>query len=361
MFQLGRGDAENAHPDLDTGVDQGDRPEAGPCTVFISGDGTVTVDGEVIATATSGDAAQTVVLDRLHQRALDRAAPVEASVLDQQRRMVLRIRVREDGASELLEDPRPLEDPKPLDVATTTALGPSHVTVTPAPSPPADAPAVPTAASAPEAAGAGTGSRPGGDTRNGASGDDDTAVPTAFAMPAQSPPLPAIHTPTPSVSASAEPVAVPEELVTAVTLVCETVTSGELTLAKVQAAALERQAAHHFGPDHLYTLEARALEAHVAHLMGDHATATTLSLQVAALRHRQGDARAREDIERALASWELLATPFTAIPLGRRLLSLWDQIAGAAGTERYAAAEQRLSTLTRVTPPAFAASMASIL
>ncbi|MFJ3671053.1 hypothetical protein ACIPSE_31785 [Streptomyces sp. NPDC090106] len=158
---------------------------------------------------------------------------------------------------------------------------------------------------------------------------------------------------------STEEITVPEEIAAAVTLVCEAVTAGELTQAKAQAAVLERQSAHHFGPDHLYTLEARALEAYVAHLLGDHAMATTLSLQVAALRHRQGDIRAREDIERAVASWEMLAAPFTAIPLGKRLLSLWKQIGGTEGAERYAAAQGRMQAMARVTPPAFAASLRS--
>ncbi|MFD9286659.1 hypothetical protein ACFWD7_58070 [Streptomyces mirabilis] len=334
MFQLGRRGAENAHPDVDTDADQGNRPGAGPCSVLISDIGTVTVDGEVIATASSSDAAQTVILDHLHQRALHRAAPVEASILDQQQAIVLRIRVREDGASELLEDPKLLKAPKAPEVTPPPGPAPAPAPVTPPPGPaPAPAP-VPSPPSSPP-----------------------TAAPTT---PPQSRPSPVDHTPSSTVSSSAEPVGVPEALVTAVALVCETVNSGDLAEAKAHAAALERHAVHVFGPDHHYTLEARALEAHVAHLMGDHATATRLSLQVAAARHRQGDIRAQEDIERAVVSWQLLTVPFTAVPLGRHLLSLWSQISEAAGTERYAEAERRLSMLARITPPPFGASMTRV-
>lgn len=117
MFQLEQRGAMNAQAELDpaavavavgadadagasAGAERDDGSGGRPCPVFISADGTVAVNGEIIASAASGDAAQTAVLDHLQQRALALATPVEASVLDQQRRIVLRIRVREDGASE---------------------------------------------------------------------------------------------------------------------------------------------------------------------------------------------------------------------------------------------------------------------
>ncbi|TQJ46545.1 hypothetical protein [Streptomyces sp. SLBN-115] len=379
MFQLEQRGVKNAQTELGpaagAGAERGDDSGGRPCPVFISADGTVAVNGEIIASAASGDAAQTAVLDHLHQRALALATPVEASVLDQQRRIVLRIRVREDGASELLEDPLPLDlaDPSPVPGPAPAHPGPTASPVTPTPpavsAPPAapapsavpSAPEVPGSGAAPSA-GAGAGAREGEGrgSRSGPYRDYDTAILTALRTPTHRPPAQAVQAPNPSPHPSPGPVAVPEELVAGVTLVCETVTSGELALAKIQASALERQAAHRFGPEHLYTLEARALEAYVAHLTGDHAAATTLALQVAELRHRQGDLRAREDIERAVAFWELLSSPYTAVPLGRRLLPLWNRISGADGTERYAAAGRRLSLLAQVTPPEFAAALRNI-
>ncbi|MCX5372140.1 hypothetical protein [Streptomyces sp. NBC_00103] len=397
MFQLEQRGAMNAQAELDpaavavavgadadagasAGAERDDGSGGRPCPVFISADGTVAVNGEIIASAASGDAAQTAVLDHLQQRALALATPVEASVLDQQRRIVLRIRVREDGASELLEDPLPLDvaDPSPVPspapahpspTAAPTYPGPTASPVTPTPPPvsaPPAAPAPSAVPSAPEvpgsgaAPGPGAGAGAGAGSRSGPYRDYDTAILTALRTPTHGPPAQAVQAPKPSPHPSPGPVAVPEELVAGVTLVCETVTSGELALARVQASALERQAAHRFGPEHLYTLEARALEAYVAHLTGDHAAATTLALQVAELRHRQGDLRAREDIERAVAFWESLSSPYTAVPLGRRLLPLWNRISGADGTERYAAAGRRLSLLAQVTPPAFAAALRNI-
>lgn len=109
------------------------------CHVLISADGTVSVGGEVIATAT-GDTAQTAVLDHLHGRAVVLARPVEASVLDHQRRATLRIRVWQDGASELMADPSPLDkDVPPAPPAPSS--GPAQA---PAPAP---APAAVSAAS----------------------------------------------------------------------------------------------------------------------------------------------------------------------------------------------------------------------
>ncbi|MET8945667.1 hypothetical protein ABZX30_19270 [Streptomyces sp. NPDC004542] len=262
---------------------RGDRFGGGPVPVFITTDGTVAVNGEVIATGATGGTAQTAVLDHLHEHARALGAPVEASVLDEQRRTVLRIQVREDGASELLEDSLPFDEPK----APSTHPGPAGPQTLPAP----------------------------------------------------------------------EPVSAPEELAAAVALICETVTSGELTSAKLHTAALQKQSARRFGPEHLYTLEARTFEAYVAHLMGDHITAATLWLQVAELRHRRDDVRAREDVERAVASWQLVVSPFTAVPLGRRLLALWEQIGAAEEAQHYQAAEHRLASLSQVAPPAFAASL----
>ncbi|MFJ3674019.1 hypothetical protein ACIPSE_47050 [Streptomyces sp. NPDC090106] len=359
--------------------------------VVIAADGTVTVDGEVIATSASGDAAQTAVLDRLHQWALDRSAPVEASILDQQRRLVLRIRVREDGASELLEHPLPWDVPDRTPVPASSsvsvpvAVPASEPVAVPEPAPLSGFGPAPAPGPGPgPGLGTGPGPRPGPGAQEaggtGAGRDYDTAILTALRTPPPAPeslpvpaparpravpvpPAPAVvgvpQRPVPGLPRPA-PLPVPEELAVGVAMVCETVTAGELSLAKAQASALERQAARAFGPEHLHTQETRALVAYVAHLMGDHATAAALSLQVAEARHRSGMEGAREHVERALTDWELVTAPFTAVPLGRRLLPLWDQISAAGGTERFTAAEQRISALSSVAPPDFARCLEEI-
>lgn len=95
-------------PTTDTGKD--DAPPLPQCNVFISTDGSVAVDGQRIEVA--GSSAQTAALDHLHQLAMAMEMPVEASVLDQQRRSALLIRVRPDGASELIDAPLSLDDPE---------------------------------------------------------------------------------------------------------------------------------------------------------------------------------------------------------------------------------------------------------
>ncbi|WP_329538507.1 hypothetical protein OG568_60960 (plasmid) [Streptomyces sp. NBC_01450] len=410
--------------------DKDDVSGSGLWHVLIAVDGTVTVNGDVIATATGG-AARTTALDHLHRRAVALARPVEASVLDEQRRATLRIRVQQDGASELLGDPIPFDKPKAAPAAPSppvptpapgpgTApspgsgprLGPGPI---PAPEPgPASGSApglapIPASGSLPEP-GAGPVPAPpqAGGPRQPERPVDVTAepymdsattvlkpvrvppalrrtvpapvvtepsVPGAPPAPARStradgpdaPPAAEGHTAppvgAPPIAASVPndlataPVTVPDELAANVALICETIAGGDLALAKIQASALERQAVHHFGRDHLYALEARSLEAYVAHLTGDHGTAAALALRVAEVRHRQGDVRAREDVERAFYSWELVLSPLQSVPLGRRLLPLWNAISAAEGTERYKAAERRMSALTQVTPPSFAASL----
>lgn len=336
-------------------------------SVVITTDGSVLIDGLVIKTAASGDTAQTAVLDLLHQRALSLSSAVDASILDQQQRVTLHIRVREDGASELLSEPVFLDTveasppPVPPAPSSTPSTGPLGKTD-------AKQDAVPDPNARPEQ----------GATQR----DQDTTILTAVepvrptvrpgpeALPgsrqqAQAPlPPPPLSRPAaqaPMSDSVSDLTPLPEELVAGVALVCETAAVGDLALARAHASALERQAARRFGPEHLYTLEALALEAYTAHLTGEHASATALALQVAEARHRQGNSRAKADIERAVAYWELTTSPFAAMSLGNRLLPLWKLIGASEDGDRYSAAERRLATLSRVTPPAFAAALKDVL
>ncbi|MER6961942.1 hypothetical protein ABT335_49840, partial [Streptomyces sp. NPDC000618] len=92
------------------------------CHVFIASDGTITVDGEDIEVA--GGSAETAALDHLHQLALTMAGPVEASVLDHQRRLTLVIRVGADGASEFLKPPVLLDELRAASPAARNAAAP---------------------------------------------------------------------------------------------------------------------------------------------------------------------------------------------------------------------------------------------
>ncbi|MEU6602913.1 hypothetical protein [Streptomyces flaveolus] len=192
-----------------------------------------------------------------------------------------------------------------------------------------------------------------------------TPVPQAEPTPRQeaSAPLhdPVTATPAPSAKTALATVGVPPQLAGAVARVVEAVADHNLQLAEDTVTELKQLAASTFGPEHPHTLETYGLEAYVAHLGGNQAHSTAISLRVAGLRLRQGDPRALEEVQRAAATWELLTAPHTAVPLGGELLTLWRRIIGAdaAGDtvdipEGIRAVESRLHAFVRVPAPLLA-------
>ncbi|MEU2339878.1 hypothetical protein ABZ608_41200 [Streptomyces sp. NPDC013172] len=416
MFQQAPSKAKSADPATAPGTVTGkeDGPVMSQCHVSIGADGTATIDGR--AATVAGESVQTAVLDHLYQRAVALTRAVEASVLDHQQRISFRILVRPDGASQFLDTPVRLDEygsspqvvpaPAPSPPAVPVPLHPTAGADVPSPEPtpleedysepqttilkipaassrrhtPAPVPETPPLPSTPPPTAPETPPLPSTPPPTvvrapTAPSDPDVpvrAVPDLPRIPESSAPRTAQSVavtagageqrpapPPQTARTKSAQVAVPAELAAGAALVWEAVTAGDLVLARVRAAALVQQATHEFGSGHLYTLESRALEAYVAYLSGEHGKATALSLQVAELRHQQGDPRAREDIERAHATWELLNSPYTAVPLGRKLLALWDLIAAAAGTQGYIAAEKRLSAFSRMSAPSFAAPLQS--
>ncbi|MFI6347468.1 hypothetical protein [Streptomyces sp. NPDC050560] len=80
------------------------------------------------------------------------------------------------------------------------------------------------------------------------------------------------------------------------------------------------------GMDHPHTVEARALEAYLAHLAGDHHEATVLALSVARTRCVAGDARAHAEVARATAAWQWLEDEKAALTHGHELLNMWERL-----------------------------------
>ncbi|WP_432032043.1 hypothetical protein [Streptomyces antibioticus] len=117
---------------------------------------------------------------------------------------------------------------------------------------------------------------------------------------------------------------VPGDIAERVVRVNALVLTGRLDEAFAEATGLRESLSGAAGAGHPYALEARALEAYVAHLRGDHRQATVLALSVARIRCGAGDERAPTEVARAAAAWQLLDDDRAVVVHGRELLGMWD-------------------------------------
>ncbi|MBQ1093499.1 hypothetical protein [Streptomyces sp. B93] len=114
---------------------------------------------------------------------------------------------------------------------------------------------------------------------------------------------------------------VPDQLAELVRLVGESLDSGAPERAAALAFRLREHTVRAFGPGHPHTLEAHALEAYVAHRSANHRLATDICLELARVRHGQGDPRAHEELTRAVAAWLRNDDVPSAVEQGRALLA----------------------------------------
>lgn len=121
----------------------------------------------------------------------------------------------------------------------------------------------------------------------------------------------------------------PAGLAEPVTRINALTSDGRLDEASAAAAALREDLTASLGAEHPDTLEARAMEAYLAHLRGDHREATVLALDVARTMCRTGDAQAPAAVARAAAAWRRLDDDRAAVTHGRELLRLCDSLHGA--------------------------------
>jgi len=144
----------------------------------------------------------------------------------------------------------------------------------------------------------------------------ETAAPTPIAAPVPFP----VRAPAPA------PVPIPVKLLDRVRTINSAVAGGELTQALEMATDLREYLAGAEGDDHPYALEARAMEAYLAYLCGEHRQATVLALAVARIRCGAGDARAADEVARAAAAWRRLDDDIAAVAHGRELLHMWEAL-----------------------------------
>ncbi|WP_346268464.1 hypothetical protein [Streptomyces sp. VN1] len=86
------------------------------------------------------------------------------------------------------------------------------------------------------------------------------------------------------------------------------------------------------GPEHPEVLRLRELTAYIAYLSGDPGRAFDLSLELARLHRRAGDAEAAYgNVQSAATAWRAVRDPEQGLELGRDLVGLWDELAAEEG------------------------------
>ncbi|MFF0362589.1 hypothetical protein [Streptomyces fungicidicus] len=260
-----------------------------PFAVRISDEGLAEIDGEPLVTD-PGQSVHEAVLDRLQQYAEQRGVAVEATVTDGPGAAHFVLEVSPDGSSRLLDRP------------STPALAPAP---TPAPDPPAAPAPAPASAVA-------------------------TAIARARAA-ATAPPAPA-------------PRPLPSQLAGRIAHINALATAGRLAEASAEATALREGLTRSAGTEHPDALEARAMEAYLAHLRGDHREATVLALSVARILCGTGDPQAPAAVMRAAAAWQRLEEDRAVEIHGNELLHMWGRLHGDG---RLGPADERLAQRVR--------------
>ncbi|GAA2606543.1 MULTISPECIES: hypothetical protein [Streptomyces] len=253
--------------------------------VYLSDDGLAEIDGERIVPE-PGHAVQEAVLNRLQWLAQQHAAPVTATVNGSADTVHFVLEVLPDGSSRLIDD-QTEEAPTPESEAAPV----SAVAAVDAPVRSPDSSAV--AAAIARARATATASRASTADRRLA------RAATGYLSQEHTAQLAHIH------GLEAE---------------------GRVYEAFVGATALREALSASLGPEHAGTVEARAVEAYLAHLHGSHREATTLALGVARIRCRSGDEQAPADVARATAAWRRLDDRRALLTHGTELLLMWDAL-----------------------------------
>ncbi|MGW3866791.1 tetratricopeptide repeat protein, partial [Streptomyces sp. NPDC005047] len=119
----------------------------------------------------------------------------------------------------------------------------------------------------------------------------------------------------------------------------------EAALLAEQAVA---EASQTLGPEHPEVLRLRELTAYIAYLSGDPDRALRLSLDLARIHRRAGDAEAAYgNVQSAATAWRAVRDPERGMELGRDLVALWGELA-AEGGPAAEDAEQLESARTRM-------------
>ncbi len=305
------------------------RRSRSPFEVLMRRNGAVVLDGDPLRVP-EGEPVHIAGLDALHRHARARTEPVEAVIDNRQEGDSPASRLLPDGSSRIVwyegaqdeePDPGPPSGPlraEPPPNAEPFPAGPSSDEPSFAEPPLADpsstdpAPtelsfAEPPLAGPPWATGSSPAPCPSADGKQPAGGD--TRVP-----------------------------AVPDQLAELVAHIGRAMDTGALERAAALAFRLREHAARAFGDEHPFTPEAHALDVFTTRRCGNYSAATVMCLELAGIRHRQGDRRAHEELMRAVAAWRLIDDPACSVDHGRALLAVWSGLAEQdSGSRRDAA------------------------
>ncbi|MGW4822263.1 tetratricopeptide repeat protein [Streptomyces sp. NPDC004227] len=141
----------------------------------------------------------------------------------------------------------------------------------------------------------------------------------------------------------------------------EAVKEGRIEEAAALAERTVADASGTLGPEHPEVLRVRELTAYIAYLAGDPLRSFGISLGLARIRRRAGDAAAAYgDVQSAAAAWRAVRDPEQGLRLGRDLIDLWTELTAEDGPaaddiEQLESARARMGRLAErardATPP----------
>ncbi|MFF0090447.1 hypothetical protein ACFYSF_10870 [Streptomyces canus] len=114
--------------------------------------------------------------------------------------------------------------------------------------------------------------------------------------------------------------------------ISEAVREGRTDVAAELAERVVGEASETLGAEHPDVLRVRELAAYIAYLGGEPVRAAQISLDLADIHHRAGDAEsAYGNVQSAATAWKAVRDPLRGLELGRDLLTLWTDLAAGEG------------------------------
>lgn len=148
-----------------------------------------------------------------------------------------------------------------------------------------------------------------------------------------------------------EPPTAPGFLLEPMAQVNDAVRSGRIAEADQLATRVVGEASAVLGLEHPEVLKLRELAAYIAYLAGEPVRAHRLSIDLARLHRRLGNAEgAYGNIQSAASAWRAVRDPEQGLALGRDLIGLWSELVAEGGpaaeeTERLDSARTRMGRL----------------
>ncbi|MFF4632355.1 tetratricopeptide repeat protein [Streptomyces griseorubiginosus] len=110
------------------------------------------------------------------------------------------------------------------------------------------------------------------------------------------------------------------------------VREGRTEVAAELAQEVVAEASRTLGEEHPDVLRVRELAAYIAYLGGEPEQAAVISLDLAGIQHRAGDAEsAYGNVQSAVTAWKAVRDPSRGLALGSDLLALWTEMAAGEG------------------------------